>query len=89
MTQFTENYSRYHCAVLFQPHTPMPNARSLQKKNCTWKILLKAAMEFAENYVLGNDVGEAAWAQWTEKANSIGAEELIALYNSQYQKYLK
>ncbi len=48
-----------------------------------------AAMEFAENYVLGGDREETSWDQWLEKARALGAEELIALYNRQYQKYRK
>ncbi len=75
----------------FAPMTPSVRLEPAQKAQAEkWLSDLEtAATEFAENYVLGNRSGEAAWQQWIETADGLGAKELIALYNQQYQKYLK
>ena len=75
----------------FAKELPPVRFESAQKAQVSkWtNDLYAASMEFAQNYVLGNDAGETSWDRWAEKANYLGAEELVALYNHQYQKYLK
>lgn len=46
-----------------------------------------AGKEFASKYVLGTGTGDAAWNAWVEKANGIGAEKIIQIYNEAQKRY--
>ncbi len=46
-----------------------------------------AGKEFASKYVLGTETGDAAWNAWVEKANSLGAEKVITIYNEAQKRY--
>lgn len=46
-----------------------------------------AGKEFASKYVLGTETGDAAWNAWVEKANSLGAEKVITIYNEAQRRY--
>lgn len=46
-----------------------------------------AGKEFSSKYVLGSETGDAAWNAWVQKANSLGTEELVKIYNNAQMRY--
>lgn len=46
-----------------------------------------AGREFAAQYILSSNTGDAAWNAWVEKANGLGAEEIEQIYNNAQKRY--
>ncbi len=46
-----------------------------------------AGREFASKYILSNETGDAAWNAWLAKAESLGVNELVQIYNDAQQRY--
>ena len=49
--------------------------------------LKTAAQEFFAKYVLGQESGDAAWNAWVEKANNLGAQDIVKIYNDAQKRY--
>ncbi len=47
----------------------------------------KAGREFASKYIVTNETGDAAWNAWVQKANDMGAQELVKIYNEAQKRY--
>ncbi len=75
----------------YWPEDPVPVLSVEEKEICAkYKTSLqKAAEEFATKYVLGTETGDAAWNNWLEKAESLGAKEIIDAYNKAQARYEK
>lgn len=59
-----------------------------QKKVNEYRTKLdKAGREFTSKYILSNETGDAAWNAWVEKANNMGAQELVDIYNEAQKRY--
>ena len=59
-----------------------------QKKVNEYRTQLdKAGREFTSKYILSNETGDAAWNAWVEKANNMGAQELVDIYNEAQKRY--
>jgi len=48
--------------------------------------LLKAGREFSVKYILNNG-GEKEWNEWLAKAESLGAEEIVKIYNDAQKRF--
>ena len=46
-----------------------------------------AGREFASKYIVTNETGDAAWNAWVQKANSLGAQEMVKIYNDAQKRY--
>jgi len=46
-----------------------------------------AGREFATKYILGTSTGDAAWKEWLEKAEKLGAGEIVKVYNDAQKRY--
>ncbi len=49
--------------------------------------MIKAAEEFAVQYILSPEYGDKEWNEWLEKAKSLGADEVIKQYNAAQKRY--
>ncbi len=46
-----------------------------------------AGREFASKYIITNDSGDSAWNAWLQKAETMGAKELVKIYNDAQKRY--
>ncbi|GEM_PF-187055 len=46
-----------------------------------------AGREFASKYIVANETGESAWNAWIQKAESLGASEMVKIYNEAQKRY--
>lgn len=59
-----------------------------QKKVNEYRTKLdKAGREFTSKYILSDETRDAAWNAWIEKANNMGAQELVDIYNEAQKRY--
>lgn len=49
----------------------------------------KAGKEFSTRYVLGVESGDAAWDSWVKKAEKLGSNELVKIFNEVQKEYNK
>lgn len=47
----------------------------------------KAAEEFSTKYVLGTETGDEAWENWLKKADSLGVNKIVEVYNKAQARY--
>lgn len=73
----------------FEPQDPILSFTNEEKEITTDRTakLRKAAQEFFSNYVLGANTGDQAWAQWCEKAKSLGCEDVVKVYNDAQKRF--
>lgn len=72
-----------------EPLDPVP-AFTAEEQNVLNEIrpkLEKAALEFSTKYILSAETGENAWNAWLKKAQDLGADELIKIYNDAQKRY--
>ena len=72
-----------------EPEDPILSFTAEEKEAMSGKqvSLQTAAQEFFAKYVLGQETGDAAWNAWVERANGLGAQELVDIYNQAQQRY--
>ena len=37
-------------------------------------------------YIVGQDIGDSAWNKWVKKAEQLGANELVQMYNNRHKE---
>lgn len=49
--------------------------------------LLTASKEFSVNYILTDKTGDSAWNEWVKKAEDLGSEKIVKIYNDAQKRY--
>ncbi len=62
-------------------------AEEQEKINDFKSKLDKAGREFVSQYILSSSTGDAAWNAWVQKANGLGAKEMVKIYNDAQKRY--
>lgn len=64
-------------------------AEEKEENNDILADLMTAGKEFATQYVLGTNTGDAAWEAWKNKAKALGADKLVENYKAAYARMSK
>lgn len=73
----------------YMPEDPELSYLPEEKDVLTQKdpALRKAAEEFASNYILSDNTGDAAWEAYLKKMENLGVNEVIAVANAAQKRY--
>lgn len=73
----------------YEPIDPVLNFTSDEVKRISdLKVNIQtAAEEFNTKYILDTKYGDAQWDEWVSKANSLGVDELLDIYNAAQARY--
>ena len=73
----------------FEPADPELAFTNEEKEVITDKKnkLINAAKETFSQYILGSGSGDAAWNAWLAKAQQMGADDLVKIYNDAQKRF--
>lgn len=72
-----------------EPEDPIPLFTEEEQNEITkyQTNLMTACKEFSTNYILSDKTGDAAWNEWTAKAEGLGCGKIVEIYNAAQKRY--